>query len=40
MTTVTISISIPKELLEKIESQRNLIPRSTYIVKLLGDAQR
>lgn len=32
-----ISISLKKELLEQIDNVRGLVPRSTYIVKILKD---
>ena len=31
-----ITITIPKEIYDKLESDRGLIPRSTYIKKLIG----
>ena len=35
MAKITISISLSEELLERIDSERHLAPRSTYIEFLL-----
>jgi len=37
MSKENISITISKELLEKIDKKRGLIPRSTYIEKILKE---
>jgi len=33
MSTQVIGVSLPKELIKKIDSERGLIPRSKYIVQ-------
>lgn len=38
--TVPVGISLPHSLLEKIDKQRGMIPRSTYIQDLLIRALR
>ena len=40
MSTQVIGVSLPKELIKKIDSERGLIPRSKYIVQGLELAYR